>query len=188
MNLCDLERHRNNRTSSVPSCTQLSADEACSQSGWGWAAACKTWGRHAMHPNFSSIFKARLSTSQPDILLEAIHEQGRADACASHGEERHERTWLHGASCKGTRQVGVNTNVVATWSLHTHPVGPSTVANAIDGVITTVAIAGAIQSCTHRICFGTLFALSSAPLPCSENGRVRACESKRRHGGGGRRR
>ena len=138
--------------------------------------------------NLSSIFKARLSTSQPVILLEAIHEQGRADACASHGEERHERTWLHGASCKGTRQVGVNTNVVATWSLHTHPVGPSTVANAIDGVITTVAIAGAIQSCTHRICFGTLFALSSAPLPCSENGRVRACESKRRHGGGGRRR
>ena len=123
-----------------------------------------------------------------DILLEAIHEQGRADACASHGEERHERTWLHGASCKGTRQVGVNTNVVATWSLHTHPVGPSTVANAIDGVITTVAIAGAIQSCTHRICFGTLLALCSAPLPCSENGRVRACESKRRHGGGGRRR
>ena len=182
MNLCDLESVTG--TSSVPSCTQLSADEACSQSGWGWAAACKTCGRHAMHPNFSSIFKARLSTSQPDILLEAIHEQGRADACASHGEERHERTWLYGAPCKGTRQVaGVITNVVATWSLHTHP-GPS----AIHGVITTVAIAGAIQSCTHRICFGTLLALCSAPLPCSENGRVRTCESKRRHGGGGRRR
>ena len=148
----------------------------------------KLGGRHAMPLTFQAFSRHVFQLLNQDILLEAIHEQGRADACASHGEERHERTWLHGASCKGTRQVGVNTNVVATWSLHTHPVGPSTVANAIDGVITTVAIAGAIQSCTHRICFGTLFALSSAPLPCSENGRVRACESKRRHGGGGRRR